>query len=87
MARPDATSAMLTSVIAKREGTASADVVARARARRDALKVEERAARRPTKEGTAPPERASAAARARREGAELAARRAAALTLQRHMRA
>jgi len=88
MARPDATSAMLTNVIAKREDTASADVVARARARRDVLKTKERAARRPTKEGPASPERASAAARARREGAEAAARRAvAAIVLQRHARA
>jgi len=86
MARKDATSAWLTRVIAKRGDVASADVLARARARRDALKTEERAARRPTKQGPAPPERASSDARARREGAELA-RRAAALTLQRHMRA
>ena len=88
MARPDATSAVLTSVITKRKGTASADVVARARARRDALKVEERAARRPTKGPTAPPERASSDARARREGAEAAAQRAAvaACLLQRRAR-
>ena len=84
MARPDATSTMLTSVIAKRGDVASPDVVARARARRDALK----AARRSAKEGPAPPERASATARARREGVEAAARRAAAaLVLQRHARA
>ena len=88
MARPDAQSTWLTRVIAKREGTASADVVARARAKRDVLKAEERAARRPTKQWQAPPERASAAARARREGAELAAQRAAAVfALQRHVRA
>ena len=88
MARPDATSAMLTSVMAKRGGAASPDVLARARARRDALKAAERQARRPAKEGTAPPERGSAAARARREGAEVVAQRAAAaLVLQRHARA
>ena len=82
MARPDATSAWLTRVIAKRGSTASPDVLARARARRDALRAEERAARRPTKEGPAPPERA------RREGAELArSAAAAALVLQRHARA
>ena len=88
MARPDATSAMLTRVLAKRGDAASADVLARARARRDALKTEERQARKDTKEGPAPPERASAAARARREGAEVVARSAAAaLLLQRHARA
>ena len=87
MARPDATSAMLTRVLAKRGDAASADVLARTRARRDALKAAERAARRPTKEGPAPPERASAA-RARCESAEAAAQRAAeALVLQRHARA
>ena len=37
-ARPDATSAMLTSVLLKRGGTASAEVVARTRAKRDSLK-------------------------------------------------
>ena len=78
MARPDATSAMLTRVLAKRGDAASADVLARARARRDALKTEERQARKDAKEGPAPPERASAAARARREGEEAAAQRAAA---------
>ena len=88
MARPDATSAWLTRVLAKRGGTASPDVLARARARRDALKTEERQARKDAKEGPAPPERASAAARARREGAEVVARSAAAaLVLQRHARA
>ena len=87
-ARPDATSAMLTRVLAKREGAASPDVVARARTQRDALKAAERAARRPAKR-TARPER-GAAERARREGAELVsdARSAAArLLLQRHARA
>ena len=88
-ARQDATSAWLTSVITKRGDAASPDVLARARARRDALKAEERAARGPAKEGTAPPERASAAARARREVAGAAAQRAvaAAIVLQRHARA
>ena len=87
-ARADATSAMLTSVLAKRGGTASPDVVARARTQRDALKAAERAARRPAKR-TARPER-GAAERARREGAELVsdARSAAArLLLQRRARA
>jgi len=87
MARSDATSAWLTRVLAKRGSTASADVLARARDRRDALKATERAARRPAKEGTPPPERASAA-RARCEGAEVVARSAAAaLVLQRYTRA
>jgi hypothetical protein len=87
-ARPDATSAMLTRVLAKREGAASPDVVARARTQRDALKAAERAARRPAKR-TARPER-GAAERARREGAEPTtdARSAAArLLLQRRARA
>ena len=38
-ARPGATSAMLTSVLTKRGGTASPEVVARTRARRDSLKA------------------------------------------------
>ena len=87
-ARPDATSAMLTRVLAKREGAASADVVARTRTQRDALKAAERAARRPAKR-TARPER-GAAERARREGVEPStdARSAAArLLLQRRARA
>ena len=87
-ARPDATSAMLTRVLAKRECTASPDVVARARTQRDALKAAERAAHRPAKR-TARPER-GAAERARREGAEPTtdARSAAArLLLQRRARA
>ena len=85
-ARPDATSAMLTRVLAKREGTASPDVVARTRTQRDSLRVAERAARRPAK---ARPERGSAE-RVRREGAEPTtdARSAAArLLLQRRARA
>ena len=48
-ARPDATSAMLTSVLAKRESAASLEVVARVRARRDSLKADERRARKPDK--------------------------------------
>ena len=43
--RPDATSAMLTSVLAKRGSAASPKVVARARARRDSLRVAERRTR------------------------------------------
>jgi hypothetical protein len=84
-ARPDATSAMLTRVLAKREGAASADVVARARTQRDSLRVAERAARRPAK---ARPER-GAVERMRREGAGPVtdARSAAARLLQRHARA
>ena len=48
-ARPDATSAMLTSVLLKRGGTASPEVVARTRAKRDSLKAIERDARKPAK--------------------------------------
>jgi hypothetical protein len=47
--RPDATSAMLTSVLLKRGGTASPEVVARTRAKRDLLKAAEMRARKPTK--------------------------------------
>ena len=46
-ARPDATSAILTSVLAKRESTASPEVIARVRSRRDSLKADERRARKP----------------------------------------
>ena len=46
-ARPDATSAMLTSVLLKRGGTASAEVVARTRAKRDSLKAAEMRTRKP----------------------------------------
>ena len=59
-ARPDATSAMLTSVLAKRGGTASPEVVARARAKRDSLKAAEMRARKPAK---AKPEERTAAER------------------------
>jgi len=48
-ARPNATSAILTSVLAKRESAASTEVVARVRARRDSLKADERRARKPDK--------------------------------------
>jgi hypothetical protein len=47
--RPDATSAMLTSVLLKRGGTASPEVVARTRAKRDLLKAAEMRARKPAK--------------------------------------
>ena len=46
-ARPDVTSAMLTSVLLKRGGTASPEVVARTRAKRDSLKAAEMRARKP----------------------------------------
>ena len=48
-ARPDATSAMLTSVLSKPESTASPEVVARVRAKRDLLKTSERMVRKPPK--------------------------------------
>ena len=48
-ARPDATSAMLTSVLLKRGGTSSPEVVARTRAKRDSLKAAEMRARKPAK--------------------------------------
>ena len=48
-ARPDATSAMLTSVLLKRGGTASPEVVARTRTKRDSLKAAEMRARKPAK--------------------------------------
>ena len=48
-ARPDATAAILTSVLLKRGGLASPEVVARTRAKRDSLKAVERDARRPAK--------------------------------------
>ena len=49
VARSDATSAMLTSVLAKRGSAASPEVVARVRVRRDSLKAAERKARGPFK--------------------------------------
>ena len=42
VARSDATSAMLTSVLAKRESAASPEVVAHVRARRDSLRAAKR---------------------------------------------
>ena len=71
-ARPDVTSAILTSVLLKRVGTASPEVVARARAKRDLLKAAEMRARRKS-------------AKAKPEVPKLVA--AAALLLQRHARA
>ena len=80
--RPDATSAMLTSVLAKRGSAASPKVVARARARRDSLRVAERRARNPNK---AKPE-ANVAERIRIDVGLSKARLAAALLLQRRAR-
>ena len=48
-ARPDATSAMLTSVLLKRGDTASPEVVARTRTKRDSLKAAEMRTRKPAK--------------------------------------
>ena len=82
-ARPDATSAMLTSVLLKRGSTASPGVVARARAKRDWLKAAEMRARKPAK---AKSEETNATERPRTDG-DLAARSvAAALLLQRRAR-
>ena len=82
-ARPDATSAMLTSVLLKRGSTASPGVVARARAKRDWLKAAEMRARKPAK---AKSEETNAAERPRTDE-DLAARLvAAALLLQRRAR-
>ena len=61
-ARPDATSAMLTSVLLKRGGTASPEVVARTRAKRNSLKGAEMRARKPAK---AKPEEPNAAEQVR----------------------
>ena len=83
-ARPDATSAMLTSVLLKRGSTASPGVVARARAKRDWLKTAEMRARKPAKAKSE--ETRDAAERPRTDG-DLAARLvAAALLLQRRAR-
>ena len=82
-ARPDVTSAMLTSVLLKRGGTASPEVVARARAKRDSLKVAEMRARKSAK---AKPEESTAAERLRTDGHLTARLVAAALLLQRHAR-
>ena len=82
-ARADATSAVLTSVLAKRGSAASPEVVARVRAQRDALKATERAARRPVKG-----ELRAEIGRTKRCNEDLAnARSAAALVLQQHVRA
>ena len=48
-ARPDATSSMLTSVLLKRGGAASPEIVTRTRVKRDSLKAIERDARKPAK--------------------------------------
>ena len=61
-ARPDATSTMLTSVLLKRGGTASPEVVARTRAKRNSLKGAEMRARKPAK---AKPEEPNAAEQVR----------------------
>ena len=52
-ARPDATSAMLTSVLYKRESTASPEVIARVRVKRDSLKVAESQKRAQASQGEA----------------------------------
>jgi len=83
-ARPDATAAILTSVLLKRGSTASPGVVARARAKRDWLKAAEMRARKPAKAKSE--ETRDAAERPRTDG-DLAARLvAAALLLQRRAR-
>ena len=79
-ARPDATAAILTSVLLKRGGTASPEVVARTRAKRDSLKAAEMRARKPVK---AMPKERNAAERLRTDGDLTDARLAAALLLQR----
>ena len=77
--------AMLTSVLLKRGGTASPEVVARTRAKRDSLKAAEMRARKPAK---AKPEEPNAAERLRIDGHLTNARLvAAALLLQRRARA
>ena len=82
-ARADATSAVLTSVLVKRGSAASPEVVTRVRAQRDALKVAERAARRPAKG-----ELRAGIGRTKRCDEDLAnARSVAALVLQQHVRA
>ena len=74
---------MLTSVLLKRGGTASPEVVARARARRDSLKAAEMRARKSAK---ALPEERNAAERLRTDGETSARLMAAALLLQRRAR-
>ena len=82
-ARPDATAAILTSVILKRGSTASPEVVARARAKRDSLKAAEMRARKPVK---AMPEERNAAERLLTDGKTSARLMGAALLLQRRAR-
>ena len=84
-ARPDATSAMLTSVLLKRGGSASPEVVARARAKRDLLKATEMRARKPAAKAT--PIEPNAADRLRTDGVTNMRLAAAALLLQRRARA
>ena len=80
-ARPDATSEILTSVLLKRGGIASPEVVERARAKRDSLKAAEMRARKSAK--AKPEELSTAAERMRVDGSQTNARLAAALLLQR----
>ena len=82
-ARPDATSAMLTSVLSKRESTASPEVVARVRAKRDLLKTSERMVRKPPK---ARPERPPTKAVDASLKLVTSARLAAVHLLQQHVR-
>ena len=82
-ARPDVTSAMLTSVLRKREGMASPEVIASTRAKRDSLKAAEMRARKSAK---AKPEESNAAERIRMDRDQANARLAAALMLQQCVR-
>ena len=85
-ARPDATAAILTSVLLKRGGIASPEVVARTRAKRDSLKAAEMRARKPPK---TKPEEHDAAERVGKGidgGLDNARLTAAALLLQRRAR-
>ena len=81
--RADATSAMLTSVLLKRGGTASPEVVARTRAKRDLLKAAEMRARKSAK---AKPGKPNASKRTHINEDQTNARLAAALLLQRRAR-
>ena len=81
--RADATSAMLTSVLLKRGGTASPEVVARTRAKRDLLKAAEMQARKSAK---AKPGEPNASKRTHINEDQTNARLAAALLLQRRAR-
>lgn len=82
LARPDATSAMLTSVLLKRGGTASPEVVTRTRAKRDSLKATERRARKHAKVKL----KESSAAERMRIDEDLTTRLSAVLLLQRRAR-